>query len=205
MRRVLIYVVLPFVAAILAAGLMNYDFLRSQLAFYLAGGSKAQNMVIDFPQRDESEVRGANILVIRRLGIAAPIKYVDKKSEKAFQEALKEGVVHYPGTALPGAPGNVYIFGHSSDYVWVKGHYKAVFALLPKIEEGDKIIATDAEGRPFTYVVIRSFAVSPNDLSVLNQFEYKEKLLTLQTSYPVGTALKRWIVLARLSEELKSN
>src|ERR1051326_7424289 len=59
-------------------------------------------------------------VVVSSVGIDAPIVYVNVKSESAFQEALKSGVVHYPGTAMPGEAGDVYIFGHSSDYSWVK-------------------------------------------------------------------------------------
>src|SRR5438552_3712454 len=62
-----------------------------------------------------------NLLLIPSLGIKAPVGYPEKTDENEFQNFLQNGVVHYPGTALPGQPGNVYIFGHSSDYIWSKG------------------------------------------------------------------------------------
>jgi HemK-like putative methylase len=71
------------------------------------------------------------MLSIPSLSIEAPIQFIDKADEKTFQAALKNGVVHYPGTALAGEFGNMYIFGHSSDYIWSKGHYKTIFAVLP--------------------------------------------------------------------------
>ena len=71
-----------------------------------------------------------NTLTIPSLGIRAPIVDAPESSENAFQKALQDGIVHYPGTATVGKPGNVYVFGHSSDYIWSKGSYKTVFALL---------------------------------------------------------------------------
>ena len=140
-------------------------------------------------------------LAIPRLGTKAPIVYVMEENEKVFQEALRDGVVHYPGTAEIGEPGNAYIFGHSSDYIWAKGDYKAVFALLPKIKIGDIVTATDFEGHAYNYKVIETKVVSPDDVSVLGQDTGGRKLLTLQTSYPIGTALRRFVAVAELVEE----
>lgn len=140
-------------------------------------------------------------LSIPTLGIEAPIVYVTEKSEEAYQAGLHNGVVHYPGTALPGEFGNVYIFGHSSDLVWVQGNYKTVFALLPKIQLGDEIRVSNDQGEVFTYIVTDTMIVNPSDTSVLDQFEYTQQLLTVQTSYPIGTALKRFIVRAELLDE----
>lgn len=139
-------------------------------------------------------------LRIPSLDISAPIQYVDEDNEEVYQKALRDGVVHYPGTAEIGQLGNAYIFGHSSDYPFIAGSYKTVFALLPRIEKGAEIIVTDKSGHEFTYIVTDSRVVEKDDLSVLDQMGNKEKLLTLQTSYPVGTALKRYVVLAKMRE-----
>jgi len=137
-------------------------------------------------------------LIIQSLGITAPVVYATEKTEKAYQAALINGVVHYPDTANPGQLGNVYIFGHSSDFIWSKGHYKTIFATLPQITKGAEIDISDSGGQKFVYLVTGTFVVSPDDASVLDQHNNTEKLLTLQTSWPVGTALKRWIVTAEI-------
>jgi len=142
----------------------------------------------------------ADHLWIESLGISAPLKYVEEANENVFQEALQEGVVHYPGTALPGQVGNSYYFGHSSDYLWAKGHYKTVFALLPRINPGTEIKITDHEGKLFSYIVTETKVVAPNDLSVLSQGDGQKSLLSIQTSYPVGTALRRFIAVAELKQ-----
>jgi LPXTG-site transpeptidase (sortase) family protein len=132
------------------------------------------------------------------LNIRVPIVYVYGITEKDFQAGLINGVVLYPGTALPGSFGNPYIFGHSSDYIWSNGHYKTIFAPLPKIALGAEIIVTGNKGEKFIYKVISSKKVAANDTSVLSQQGYTKKLITLQTSYPVGTALARWVVVGEM-------
>lgn len=153
------------------------------------------------PQQDApAELGEPNQLSIPSLQIIAPIQYAEEANEEKFQEALQNGVVHYPGTAEVGELGNVYIFGHSSDYAFTKGSFKTVFALLPHIEKNSEIIISDKAGKKYYYEVTESFVANNEDVYLLGQYEYKEKLLTLQTSYPVGTALKRYIVKARLKE-----
>ena len=144
------------------------------------------------------KVIAPNQLTIQDLNIKAPIVYIDKSNPQADESALQQGVVHYPGTALPGELGNCYIFGHSSDYIWRTGKYKTIFAPLPSIAVGDAITVSNPAGEVFTYTVTKTFVTGPSDTSVLDQQGNTKKLLTLQTSYPLGTALKRFIVQAEL-------
>ena len=139
-----------------------------------------------------------DMLLIEHLGIKAPIVEAESNNETEFQKALSRGVVRYPNGARVGELGNVYIFGHSSDYLWKEGEYRTVFALLPKISVGDIIVASDQAGRVFRYTVRETKVISPNDTSVLSQYGRLERILTLQASYPVGTALKRFIVIAQI-------
>jgi LPXTG-site transpeptidase (sortase) family protein len=139
-----------------------------------------------------------NILTVPSLGIAAPVIYVAENSETVFQQALKKGIVHFPGTANPGEYGNCYIFGHSSDFLWSDGKYKTVFALLPRIEKGAQINVSDSSGHEYAYTVVETKVVATTDVQYLSQGEKTKRVLTLQTSYPVGTALKRFIVIAEM-------
>lgn len=153
---------------------------------------------IQNPEDLEQDKSQKNILTIPSLGVHAPVVYVTEALEEVFQEALRNGVVHFPGTALPGESGNCYIFGHSSDNLWAKGDYKAVFALLPKIRNGDLIEVSDLYGNIYHYKVLETKVISSDDLRVLDQQNNDRKLLTLQTSYPLGTALKRFVVIAEI-------
>ncbi len=150
------------------------------------------------PPRKPLENAEANHLSIPDRGIETPVVYVNEENEKVFQDALANGVVHYPSTALPGEPGNPYIFGHSSDYRWKQGNYKQVFKPLVDIPVGTVVRITNAAGELFVYKVIETKIVGPKDVSVLDQYNNERAMLTLQTSWPVGTALKRFIAISEL-------
>lgn len=136
-----------------------------------------------------------------------PVKNVDVaefnfkdlySSENVIQEALREGVVHYPYTASPDQFGNVFITGHSSYYPWDEGRYKEIFALLHKLEVGDQY-AIIYKGKKYHYRVTEVFEIKPDDVSVLEQ-PLDKKISTLMTCTPIGTTLKRLIVRAELVE-----
>lgn len=196
-KRAAIYLSLFVAAGFL---ILNFPYFGAQFRYLLFGAATAPELDSVTPIV-KAECLSPNQLKIASLGIEAPIIYVDESTEERFQTALKDGVVHFPGTALPGEDGNVYIFGHSSDYTWSQGEYKNIFALLPKIKPGDSILISDALGQLFTYSVTGTLVVSPKETGVLDQQAGKVRMLTLQTSYPLGTALRRFIVQAKLESE----
>ncbi len=181
---------------IVAMLVLNGSYFLAQIKYAL--NTKPAEPSIELP--DNQERGEPNLLVIESLGITAPIVYTDATTEKGFQEALALGAVHYPGSAKIGEVGNAYVFGHSSDFLWKPGNYKNVFALLPKIQIGETIKVSSEEGIIYRYKVYETLIVNPNDLSVLNQDTGGKKILSVQTSYPIGTALKRFIVKAELQE-----
>jgi LPXTG-site transpeptidase (sortase) family protein len=142
-------------------------------------------------------------IIIPRINQNIPVVKVSKENllkkdwgalEQDIQNALKEGVVHYPGTAFFGEPGNVAITGHSSYYPWDPGRFKDVFALLHDVQMGDTIIVYSGQ-KKYTYQVNDIKIVLPQDVDVLKPTE--DDRLTLITCTPVGTNLKRLIVTAK--------
>ena len=133
-------------------------------------------------------------IIIPKIGVTAPLNMNVLPSQ--VLPTLQNGVVHYADTALPGQIGNVVIFGHSSDFPWSPGAYKNVFALLDRLAPGDQIIVPYGTQR-FGYVVISSQVVRATELSVLKKTPTPQ--LTLITCYPVGTAQRRLVIVARLT------
>ena len=177
---------------------LNSGYFLKQLKFLFY---KPQITQEQSPEIDNTEDKGQpNQINIPSLGIRAPIVEPAESNEQSFQEALKTGVVHYPGTAEVGQPGNAYLFAHSSDLAFKGGDYKTVFALLPSIPKGADIVVSNKDGQIFHYEVTDSFVANNDDVHLLEQKTNGEKRLTLQTSYPIGTALKRWIVVSKLRE-----
>lgn len=103
---------------------------------------------------------------------------------------LTLGLVHLPGSALPGEKGNVFISGHSD----IRG---ALFANLVNLKKGD-LIDVDVSGLEFNYQVIELKVVDPNDLSVISPPDGQNRYLTLMTCVPPGLNVKRLIVLTKL-------
>lgn len=178
---------------LLVIAVMNWGYFSKQVTAWWGMDVEQQ------PVPQEAVLTGQpDRLAIPSLKLNVPLVYVATNDEPTFQDALANGVVHYPNTALPGEYGNAYYFGHSSDYVFKKGSYKTVFAILPKIEVGAKVYVTDHLGKQYVYEVRDKKVVESKDVSVLAQGERKEKLMTLQTSWPLGTALKRYVVVSQL-------
>lgn len=144
-----------------------------------------------------------NRLIIPRINQNLPIVRVSSENlvardwnalEKDIQNALRDGVVHYPGTSLPGQSGNAVVTGHSSYFPWDSGRFKDVFALLHEVVVGDKLVAYYNQEK-IVYEVTEIKVVLPDDIDVLKQTP--EERLTLITCTPVGTNLKRLIVIAK--------
>jgi len=112
---------------------------------------------------------------------------------------LSKSLIHYPGTALPGRPGNAVIFGHSILPIFYNPkNYLAIFSKLPHLNKGDEIFI-DYDGVTYVYSVNDYFEVRPTDIQILAQ-ETGSVNLTLVTCTPPGDPRKpnRLIVRAEL-------
>lgn len=134
-----------------------------------------------------------NEIIIPKIGVTAPLVFINTTDEAQVLVALRDGVVHYYGTANPGENGNAAFFGHSSNDWWEPGNYKFVFVLLEKLTVGDTY-EIHYNSRKYVYKVTETKVVEPNDLSVLNQTSLPTS--TLITCTPPGTSLKRFVVKA---------
>jgi len=139
------------------------------------------------------EAQTANILELPKFDIKAPIWKIDTPDLKVIYKKLKQGVVLYPGSALPGQ-GYSIIIGHSSQYPWQTGRYKSVFSLLSQLEPGDKIYVY-WEQRPLVFEVAEKKIFLPwpkgNEMTETVFPPEKEPILILQSCWPVGVAYKR--------------
>jgi LPXTG-site transpeptidase (sortase) family protein len=196
---ILVRVGIALLLFIALLALLNGPYFFKQLMFKL-GLTHVEQTVPHQNNSGEVEKGEPNKLQIPSLNITAPVQYVNETDENVFQVALRDGVVHYPGTAELGQVGNAYIFGHSSDMAFVPGSFKTVFALLPSIANGAEIVVSGKDGTIYRYQVYDQFVAQNTDTFLLEQNTDGKKILTLQTSYPVGTALRRYIVKAELKE-----
>lgn len=112
-------------------------------------------------------------------------------------DELRKGPGHYPGTPLPGMPGNAGVAGHRTTW-------GAPFNRIDELDPGDIITVETVQG-DFEYRVIEQdsgkghFIVSPNRVDVLDQdFTDHPNRLTLTACHPKFSARQRIIVVAEL-------
>lgn len=104
------------------------------------------------------------------------VPYADGTNEAAFK---RYAGVHLRGTGHPwDEEANVYIAGHRLGFPGTDSFL--AFWDLNRLENGDKIFLTDADGKKYVYKVFREFVVEPTRVSVTRPLEGRN-IVTLQT------------------------
>lgn len=152
-----------------------------------------------------SQSTNINLSIPGKLDISAnnitvPLTWT--KDVKDFDKDLKKGLVHYPGTVLPGEIGTSYISGHSSGYIWDNSPYKQIFAKLGQVKDGTSFTITVTENSGqlviYHYVVQGRGEYAPNDQA---QFvNTADSVVALSTCWPVGTTARRLVLFGKLSQ-----
>jgi LPXTG-site transpeptidase (sortase) family protein len=136
-------------------------------------------------------------VIIPKINVEIPVDYSQTTTNEAsIENALEDGVVHYPSTVLPGENGNAAFFGHSSNNIFNKGKYKFAFVLLRTLVPGDTFYLT-YNGKVYAYKVISKTVVEPSDIGVLGPVAGQPATATLITCDPPGTSLHRLIVVGQ--------
>jgi sortase A len=182
---------------VIVYGFINAPALISKISYYLGGkfGNTENTIEIaangSLPRISDRKMLKNNHLYIPKLKIDAEVSWNVEKTQELTK--LKTSVIQLSGTAMPGKPGNVFLTGHSSYYWWM-GRYTNIFALLDKVETGDKIALT-YQDRIYTYQVYDKVVVRPNETNVMK--EGSGKNLYLMTCAPIGTNINRLVIKAR--------
>ena len=158
-------------------------------------------------------------LLIPKLGVDALVydELRPKSDDETFgafedriQEALLQGVLHYPTSYLPGQNGdgfnsNIVIMGHSSGILLFNDSpreqkYKFIFKQLNQLAEGD-IVQIHYKKNQYTYRIYKKKVVKPSAVEVLRSDSENTDLkhngtLTLITCEPPGTIDFRLVLLA---------
>lgn len=157
----------------------------------------------DIPKLDLEVTPPGTRIIIPRLNTNVPVISMSTNTlisrnwdalENDIQQALRSGVVHYPGTPFPNQSGNVVLTGHSSYYPWDPGRFKDVFVVLHQAVVGDELVVFYNQ-KKYTYQVTEIKKVMPTEVNVLG--DTGDDRLTLITCTPIGTNLKRLIVTAK--------
>jgi len=121
-----------------------------------------------------------------RLGIDLPIAEGDLYRDTVEQQTPENFAFHFPGTAIPGAIGNSYIYAHAR---------RGMFLTLWNARIGDEVKITTPAGSELKFVVTDVYrSVPPADTSWLQPSDVER--LTLQTSTGPNREDPRFVVIA---------
>ncbi len=102
--------------------------------------------------------------------------------------AINRGPSQWPGTAMPGAVGNMVIAGHRTTW-------GAPFRHLDALVPGDEIVFR-VDGAKHVYEVVETIFVLPTDTWIADQDQ--RHTVTLFACHPVGSARQRIVVRGEL-------
>lgn len=135
------------------------------------------------PAAPPAVVPGEPMVEIPAIGLIRPL------FEGIELDTLDLGPGHWPGTAVPGQPGNVVVAGH-------RVSHNADFRHLDRLVPGDEVAFTTHDGR-FTYRVVRTEIVPPEAMWVIDQGA--GHTATLLACHPPGSIRERIVVHLELS------
>ena len=165
-------------------GVKTFDANDSKASTWFVGGAQSSDFVAS---------------KIQYFTISIPKLKIKNATVAIGGEDLNKSLIQYPGTALPGRPGNTVIFGHSIlPTFYNPNDYISIFSFLPTLKNGDEI-DINYDGISYVYKVGNMFEVNPTDIQVLDQ-DYNDSFVTLVTCVPPGDPgdPRRLIVRARV-------
>jgi hypothetical protein len=121
-----------------------------------------------------------------RLAIDLPIAEGDLERDTVRLETPNDFAFHLPGTAIPGAGGNSYLYAHAR---------QGMFLTLWNARQGDEVVIVTPDARQLRYVVSEVHPrVDPSDVSWAAMSTTER--LTLQTSTGPNPRDPRFVVVA---------
>lgn len=135
---------------------------------------------------------------IPKIGVSSTV-YIPRSVDVATLDAnLAKGAVYYPGSGTLQS-GNMFLFGHSTNWSVVNNRAYKTFNDLDKLVRDDKIQIT-SEGVVYVYKVISVRRAAEDD--VLVEFNKGSRMLTISTCDSFGKKQDRWIVEADFDRTL---
>ncbi len=156
-----------------------------------------ENIITDaeLPKNNESlpgTLTRPDKIVIEKIGVNSKVLQPDSVNIAVLDESLKKGAAYYPGSGTI-EQGNIFIFGHSTNWPVVQNQAYKTFNGLEKLANGD-IITLGAGEQEFSYKVTSVELVDSNNALV--KFDNSGQTLTLSTCNTFGQKQERWVVKA---------
>jgi LPXTG-site transpeptidase (sortase) family protein len=153
-------------------------------------GYEPENVLVPKAEQISRETK----IFIPKIGVEAPILFVDSTDAKDFYGPLKKGVTHYP-SSLPGEKGAAVILGHSAPAGVFKKEFNGVFSDLHELLPGDEIVV-HYKGAIHRYTVQGQELLQKGQDVPQEELVATESKLVLLSCWPRGIDNKRIMVKA---------
>lgn len=135
---------------------------------------------------------------IPKIGVSSIIYTPQSIDVATLDSNLAKGAVYYPGSGtLQG--GNMFLFGHSTNWKVVNNQAYKTFNNLDKLGKGDEVKIT-SNGKVYVYEVTGVRRASQDD--VLIDFTKGDRMLTISTCDTFGRKQDRWVVEANFKKTI---
>lgn len=134
---------------------------------------------------------------IAKIGIAAPLVFINSTENSDYDVALKNGVAHYFTSVMPNEKGQTIFLGHSAPAGWPKIHYDWVFSDINSLIAGDEIVINYNNGE-YRYKVTEKYILKQGDDVPNSDLTNSRYMVVLISCWPPGVNYKRIAVEAEL-------
>ena len=149
----------------------------------------------DFIEREEifvEPITEPTRIVIASVGIDATILNPKSRDVAVLDDALKDGVVRYPGSGLLGEDTDMFLFGHSTNWEIVQNPAYQLFNNIELVQKGD-FIRVQSGNREYVYSVASVKLVNADVAWV--ELAHQKKLI-ISTCNTFGKKSDRFVVEA---------
>lgn len=132
-------------------------------------------------------------IVISKIDVDTHVLQPQSTQVEVLDQYLQQGAVYYPGSGTI-EKGNIFVFGHSTNWAIVQNQAYKTFNNLEKLVKGDTI-EVYANGQKYTYQV--NDVRLANDSEALVHLSSEGQYLTISTCNTFGKKQERWVVTAK--------
>ncbi|MEI8124060.1 MAG: sortase [bacterium] len=158
-----------------------------------------KNVIGRYPDGNSKELGGRGemplSIKIPSIGVDSQIYNPTSTDVNILDSYLLKGAVRYPGSALLGTSGNVFLFGHSTGFKIVNNQAFKTFNGLKNLKAGD-LISVFSDKNEYVYKVLTVKLEGADEALV--KFDSTGKKLTLSTCNTFGAKSERYVVESEL-------
>lgn len=173
------------------------DSSDSAETLHYGGGSQSKEYDLGSVNYGQVTKTTPRRITIDKIGVDSIVEHPDAQDIETLDNSLKKGAVYYPGSGTI-EDGNVFLFGHSTNWKVLNNQAYKTFNDLDKLKFGDEI-TLHSGGVTYIYSVEKVTLANADTAFV--DFTKTGRRLTLSTCNTFGAKQERWVVDAVFKEK----